>query len=234
LVNITDDKISLVNDGDAGVKIARNHFERKADKWTVRENQVKQYLDNNNYDQQLTFKTQAVMQPQNTKDKNLEEMLFGKNEQLSKTNDELQKKNYELEEKLLEKDNEVKNLSTSIEQLTEDYGKLTAKHNALLIYASDLQKKLDIYQIELVEKRDEILSFKKSDMGKIIQEKERLFKITEKELAYYKGEVNKLKSACPNSFTTPGNYKSDFKFDNHLLDNYVQENKRLKRLVYSS
>jgi hypothetical protein len=185
----------------------------------VKETNIKHHSDN----PQLTFKTQ---------EKGFDNVLYGKNEQLSKMNESLEKKNFELEEKLVEKSNEVNRLNNIAEQLTEDYGKLTAKHNALLIYASDLQKKIDMYQIELVEKRDEILNVKKSDWGKIIQEKDKLLKIVENELKYYKQEFNNMKSEHPNSFSNPTNLRVDFMFDSHLLENYVHENKRLKRIVF--
>jgi hypothetical protein len=222
--NITDDKISLVND-DTQVKPVRNHFERK-----VLEDKrglpiINKGVDNN---PQMTFKTQDHRETHN---KAFDDVLYQKNEQLSKSNEALERKNFELEEKLVERGNEAQRINGVIEQLTEDYGKLTAKHNALLIYASDLQKKIDLYQIELVEKRDEILTAKQSDWGKVIQEKDKLFKIIENEMNFYKQELNSVKSKHPTGFSNNNNLRVDFGIDNHLLENYLQENKKLKRLV---
>jgi hypothetical protein len=217
---VTDDKISLVND-ESQIKIARNHFENKKINFE-KEKKAKIYIEN--YADPVTFKTQP-------KEKHFEDMLYSKNEQLSKMVETLERKNFELEEKLMDRNNEVMRLNNTIEQLTEDYGKLTAKHNALLIYASDLQKKIDIYQIELVEKRDEVLSFKKSEWGKLLAEKDKMLKLVENELTFFKKEVGNLKSRTN---TNSSNLRTDFNnmLDTHLLDNYLQENKKLKRLVF--
>ena len=90
-------------------------------------------LDTNNVNtnNEVTFKKQS-------------EDFTKKINKLTQEKDEMNKKITELENTVTSKTNEVKKVSDLFDQLTEEYSKLNSKHNALMIYASDLQKKVDI------------------------------------------------------------------------------------------
>ena len=158
------------------------------------------------------------------------EDLMIKNENLSNANSNLEKKNVELEEKLLKSTNELKKSGNNFEQVNEEYSKLNAKHNALMIYASDLQKKVDLLEIELNEKKEELARFKTLDWGKLIIERDNLIKILQTDLYLYKGELNTIKSNIMND--QKGGYANDMtKRMDSLMDNFLIENKKFKKIV---
>ena len=203
--SIKDEKISLVND-DTFFKTARNHLQKKDEVKESPQFKVK--------------KEESDSQPKINQNGKMYEDLFNKNEQLFKKCENYEKKNTELEELFLDKNNEVKKLNNKLEQVTEEYNKLLAKHNALLIYSSDLQKKIDIVELEFSDIKEELISYKKSDWGKLLQERDKIIRINEKELNFYKQEINNIKS----------NIKTDKRLDS-LLDNYLHDNKKFRKIV---
>ena len=59
------------------------------------------------------------------------------------------KKNEELQKIIETKTEEVNKINDLFDQLSEEYSKLNSKHNTLIVYASDLQKKVDLMSIEI-------------------------------------------------------------------------------------
>jgi hypothetical protein len=157
------------------------------------------------------------------------EEIYVKLEKLTKENDDLSKKNLDLEGQILHKSNELKKICNSSDSLNEEYLKLTAKHNALLIYASDIQKKVDSLEVEIIDKNREIEKYKGSDWGKLITEKENLIRVLQNEVSIYKTEIQKIKS---NLLSTGKGYVSDItKRIDSLLEIYLNENKKYKKIL---
>ncbi len=183
----------------------------------------------NNPDLNVTFKNSKSKEKDTERKTKLYEELYLKIEKLTHDNENLSKKNYELEEKLLEKNNEIKKMSNDIEHMTEEYSKLIAKHNALLIYASDIQKKCDLMEIEISEKKEEIAKYQQSDWGKLLLERDVMIKALGNDISYYKGEIAKIKA---NLLSNQPQYANDLtKRIDSLLDSYLQENKKYKKIV---
>lgn len=165
------------------------------------------------------------------KNTKLYEELYAKIENFSKENENISNHNYELEEKILEKTNECKKLTNSLDQINEEYAKLNAKHNALLIFASDLQKKVDYLEIQVSEKNEELQRYTGMDWGKLLLEKENTVKVLQSDLNLYKQELQKIKANLLSN-SQKGGYVNDItKRIDSLLDTYVQENKKLKKVM---
>ena len=101
----------------------------------------------------------------------------------------------ELTDDLNKKITELKKMTNLFDELNEEYSKLNAKHNALMVYASDIQKKLDLNNIELSQLKNKCHSNEETD--KIINEKEKVISILQNEINYYKklcGKKNVLNS----------------------------------------
>jgi chromosome segregation ATPase len=176
--------------------------------------------ENNNTNLNMTF---------NGNSSNVE--LFNHIEKMKKEIEYLNNRNTELEGVLLEKSNQIKKVSNTNDNITEEYNKLSAKHNALLIYSSDIQKKLDLCEIELNEKKEENDKILNCDWGKLLAQRDNIIKILKNELVYYKQEFNNLKN-----FVTGIENKKHLTDDNMkridvLLENYLQENKKYKKMV---
>ena len=117
---------------------------------------------------------------------------------------EIYNKNNLLQIELKSKNNEIKNLTSLYNQLQDNYNKLNAKHNALMIYASDIQKKNDVLELEIQEKniiisesnlskenKDEIEP--KINMNKLLNEKEAMITHLQEENQLYKNNLEKIK-----------------------------------------
>jgi hypothetical protein len=159
------------------------------------------------------------------------EDLMIKLERLTKENENYEKRILEMESRLLERSNECKKSSNSIEQVTEEYAKLTAIHNALLIYSSDLQKRADLMEIELSNQKSELERYLNIDWGKLLLEKESTIKLLQTDVQYYKQEIAKFKSIHINNsggkqYSTDMNKRID-----SLLETYLNENKKYKKAV---
>lgn len=153
---------------------------------------------------------------------------FYKNEKIK-----FEKRNLQVEKELQEKNEEIKKLNTILENNNIEFAKLNSKHNGLLLYASDLQKKVENLDIELLERTQEINKFKSTDWGKLLHERDQLIKILQNDLVFYKSELNKIKTTL--GFSNTGNTKANplelaSRVDN-LIDNYIVENKKFKRIV---
>jgi chromosome segregation ATPase len=140
-----------------------------------------------------------------------------------------EKRNLEVEKNLSEKNEEIKKITENLEKNKEEFSKLNSKHNGLLLYASDLQKKIEIIDIELLEKKQEINKFSSSDWGKLLTEKDQVIKILQNDIAFYRNEVNKIKNFLGvNKKMIPIDLAKRF---DHLIDSYIAENKKYKRIV---
>ena len=102
-----------------------------------------------------------------------------------------------------------------------------------MVYASDLQKKVDILNIELADAK--LLTEKNKDVNKIISEKDSLIIILQNEINYYKNQIQKEKSNNNNN-----NFQQIQSFQDNdiinqkldlLLENYSKENKKLKEKI---
>jgi len=119
------------------------------------------------------------------------------NNQKNSLYNELYNKNKLLEIELKGKNNEIKNLTDIYNQLKDNYNKLNAKHNALMIYASDIQKKNDVLELEIQNKEskisENIQNKDESSINKILLEKDSLISHLEEENQLYKEQLDKIK-----------------------------------------
>ena len=110
---------------------------------------------------------------------------------------EIYNKNNLLESELKGKNNEIKNLTELYNQLQDNFNKLNAKHNALMIYASDIQKKNDVLELEIQNKDVKISEIfsnnNEPNLNKLLAEKESLINHLEEENQLYKEQLSKIK-----------------------------------------
>ena len=222
---IYDKKINLVNENE--ISFARmNHFQNNNTYNTFNENNNTN-MNNNNIknDENLNNNTN-----------NLEKSLQNKIEDLEKKNidtenekENLAKKNDELNEELNKKINELKKMTNLFDELNEEYSKLNSKHNALMVYASDIQKKLDLANIEISQIKKK--AYDNEEIDKIINEKENIISILQNEVNYYKKlcgkKINLNYNTFPMSDFNNNNININQKLDS-LIDKYITENKKLK------
>ena len=223
---IYDKKINLVNENE--ISFARmNHFQNNNTYNTFNENNNTNMNNNNNIknDENLNNNTN-----------NLEKSLQNKIEDLEKKNidtenekENLAKKNAELNEDLNKKINELKKMTNLFDELNEEYSKLNSKHNALMVYASDIQKKLDLANIEISQIKKK--AYDNEEIDKIINEKENIISILQNEVNYYKKlcgkKINLNYNTFPMSDFNNNNITNNQKLDS-LIDKYITENKKLK------
>ena len=186
-------------------------------------------LDTNNVNtnNEVTFKKQS-------------EDFTKKINQLTQEKEEMNKKITELENTVTSKTNEVKKVSDLFDQLTEEYSKLNSKHNALMIYASDLQKKVDILEIDL---QDAKANEQNKDFVKVLSEKDSLITILQNEIQYYKDQLKNKSQFNISNYPQQSGYSSMNNNNNiqensilvkkidELTENYIKENKKLKEKI---
>ena len=185
-------------------------------------------LDTNNVNtnNEVTFKKQS-------------EDFTNKINKLTQEKDEMNKKITELENTVTSKTNEVKKVSDLFDQLTEEYSKLNSKHNALMIYASDLQKKVDILEIDL---QDAKANEQNKDFVKVLSEKDSLITILQNEIQYYKDQLKNKSQFNISNYPQQSGYSSMnnnniqensilVKKIDELTENYIKENKKLKEKI---
>ena len=139
---------------------------------------------------------------------------------------EIYDKNSILEKKLNEKTNELQNITTLYEELNDKYNKLNAKHNALMIYASEIQKKNDTLELNYKEAKTQLLLYDNQDISKIIKEKEKMISHLQEENNIYKNELSKIK----NSLINPNNPNIN---DNLtvLMNDYLRQITKYKQII---
>ena len=118
-----------------------------------------------------------------------------------------------LESTVYMKQAELDSVSMSFAQLNDEFNKLNAKHNALLQYASDIQKKNDFLELTIKEKNAQIEKLEKNDNNRILLEKEAMIKILQNENMFYNTELQKIKQ-CFNSQNV--NYQLDLLINEYL------------------
>ena len=90
-------------------------------------------------------------------------------------------------------------LPLSFAQLNDEYNKLNAKHNALLQYASSLQKKNDFLEFTLKERDMKIKELESASSNmQLLNEKDAMIKLLQNENVFYNNELQKIKT-CFNS-----------------------------------
>ena len=99
----------------------------------------------------------------------------------------------------------------------------------MLIYASDIQKKCDILELENQEKHEELNRLKALDWGRLLLERDNVIKILQQDVGFFKNELNTIKSNLLSSQKLYGNDLTK-RMDN-LLENYLMENKKYKKIV---
>ena len=225
---IFDKKINLVNENE--ISFARmNHFQNNNTQKNFDKNNNKNYNEYNSNDLYTDNNNNIYIENENNNNNN-EQILQKKIDELEKRNleietekEELTKKNSELTDDLNKKITELKKMTNLFDELNEEYSKLNAKHNALMVYASDIQKKLDLSNIELSQLKNKCHANEETD--KIINEKENVIAILQNEINYYKKLCGKNNNFNYN--TIPQNDVGQ-KLDS-LIDKYINENKKLKQ-----
>ena len=222
---IFDKKINLVNENE--ISFARmNHFQTNNKTLTKNSNNLKIEDNNNNYMEN------EINNYNENNDNNNEKILQNKIDELEKKileieneREELNKKNMELTDDFNKKLGELKKMTNLFDELNEEYSKLNAKHNALMVYASDIQKKLDLSNIELSQIKNKCHG--NEDTDKIINEKENIIAILQNEVNYYKKLCVKNNNFNYNAFPQ-NDFNINHKLDS-LIDKYISENKKLKQ-----
>ena len=223
---IFDKKINLVNENE--ISFARmNHFQTNNKTLTKNSNNLKIEDNNNNY-----MENEINNYNENNDNNNNEKILQNKIDELEKKileieneKEELNKKNIELTDDFNKKLGELKKMTNLFDELNEEYSKLNAKHNALMVYASDIQKKLDLSNIELSQIKNKCHG--NEDTDKIINEKENIIAILQNEVNYYKKLCGKNNNFNYNAFPQ-NDFNINHKLDS-LIDKYISENKKLKQ-----
>ena len=227
---IFDKKINLVNENE--ISFARmNHFQNNNTQKNFDKNNNKNYNEYNSNDLYTDNNNNIYIENENNNNNN-EQILHKKIDELEKRNseietekEELTKKNSELTDDLNKKITELKKMTNLFDELNEEYSKLNAKHNALMVYASDIQKKLDLSNIELSQLKNKCKCHANEETDKIINEKENVIAILQNEINYYKKLCGKNNNFNYN--TIPQNDVGQ-KLDS-LIDKYINENKKLKQ-----
>lgn len=136
---------------------------------------------------------------------------------------DLYKSKGDLEVKVKDKSKEIDNITLLYEQMNEKYNKLLAKHNALMLYSSNIQKKNDILEITIQEKNEKVTQLTSQDLGKLLQEKEEMIKLIQNENRFYSAELQKLKIEVANQ-----------NIAHHLdqiINDYLVQISNLKRVI---
>ena len=165
-------------------------------------NQMTQIIEESNPDMQSNT---LLLSSNNFNNQKLQKInpsqIQGQNQSLYQ---ELYNKNNLLQIELKSKNNEIKNLTSLYNQLQDKYNKLNAKHNALMIYASDIQKKNDVLELDIQEKNiiisDKNISKENNDeiepninLNKLLTEKEAMINHLQEENQLYKTNLDKIK-----------------------------------------
>lgn len=230
-IPIKDNKISLVN-SDTYQYAKVNHFANvnnniESPKFNNSSNVIKEeinYDSNNNYisEEEDTLKDSANVNHINNS------LINNIKPQSTSLYQEIYKQNSTLDNKLKEKSSELSNISSLYEQLNDKFSKLNAKHNALMIYASDIQKKNDTLNLLIKEKNDAIASFNAQPLSKQLKEKDALISHLQSENEIYKKELDNLKR---NLLEQNNSNLSIADLLNKLCDEYLKENLKYKQII---
>ena len=217
--NNEEDNVNIKN-YENGINDINNNEEENIDE-EINNSQENNYINNNNNNKIIQNKNQMTqIIEESNPDMQSNTLLLSSNnlinQKIQKTNtnqnqtqnpslyQEIYNKNNLLEIELKSKNNEIKNLTELYNQLQDNYNKLNAKHNALMIYASDIQKKNDVLELEIQEKNIKLTEQKNinddSDkiepnfnMSKLLSEKDAMINHLEEENQLYKSNLEKIK-----------------------------------------
>ena len=216
--NIHDGKISLVNENDYQ-QPRINHFKNKNQMMmtpsyhnAIMEDTNNDNNNNNNNINELHKQIEDINKEKENCSKQLTVLLNDKDV---------------LTQQLQSKNEEINKINDLFNQLTEEYKTLNSKHNALMIYASDLQKKVDLQDLELSEYRTN--NSNNRDFAKIISEKDNIITLLQNEANYYKEQLQRFQFNLNNQSNMNSDYNSNQinkKLDT-LLEKYMKENKKL-------
>ena len=167
------------------------------------QNQMTQIIEESNPDMQSNT---LLLSSNNLMNQKIQRTNLNQNQgQNPSLYQEIYNKNNLLEIELKGKNNEIKNLTELYNQLQDNYNKLNAKHNALMIYASDIQKKNDVLELEIQEKNIKISESNNinedndsnispnMNMNKLLIEKEAMISHLQEENQLYKTNLEKIK-----------------------------------------
>ena len=246
---IYDQKINLVNENE--LSFARmNHFQNNTN-MDKKNDFLNNKYNNNNRSYNNNFKNGTTnnkdnynvednynyINNENNNYNNSEQLNNNKIEDLEKRNLELENekedllnKNNEINEELNKKTSELQKMTNLFDELNAEYSKLNSKHNTLLKYSSDIQKKLDLSNIELSQIKKKVHGNEETD--RIINEKDNIISILQNEINYYKKLCGKNNHFNYNTFPVSDNniYNNimNQKLDS-LIEKYISENKKLKQ-----
>ena len=234
-IPFNDEKISLVNENMRPSII--NHFQNKA---LFKESNFQNFKNENENNQIQNDEYESKNNRINIQDhiKNINNIKNNEEQKLDiyKSNDTIVFQNgsddyikqitinnqNEILKELEEKKKELKKMTELFDQLSLEYSKLNAKHNALMVYASDLQKQVDLYTID---NKNKISQIEIDDISnRIIQEKENIISVLQNQVNYYKNNYNSLNQ---NYFMTSSSLNLQKQLDD-LTNHYINENKKLK------
>ena len=155
-------------------------------------------------------------------------------DELEKRIDVLDKEKQEINLALNDKINELKQMTVLFDELNEEYSKLNSKHNALMVYASDIQKKLDLSNIKINDYKKKNYLYNEKEFNKILNQKNNMISILQNEVNFYKDLCNKknIQQEIPFSFNQQMNNSNNQQLNNKLntiSDVFINENKKLKK-----
>ena len=155
-------------------------------------------------------------------------------DELEKRIDILDKEKQEINLALNDKSNELKQMTVLFDELNEEYSKLNSKHNALMVYASDIQKKLDLSNLKINDYKKQNYLYNEKEFNKILNQKNNMISILQNEVNFYKDLCNKknIQQEIPFSFNQQMNNSNNRQLNNKLntiSDVFINENKKLKK-----
>ena len=153
-------------------------------------------------------------------------------DELEKRIENLDKEKQEINLALNDKINELKQMTVLFDELNEEYSKLNSKHNALMAYASDIQKKLDLSNLKINEYKKQ--NYNEKEFNKILNQKNNMISILQNEVNFYKDLCNKrnIQQEMPFSYNQQMYNNNSQQLNNKLntiSDVFINENKKLKR-----
>ena len=98
-----------------------------------------------------------------------------------------------IKSQILLKNTQLETMNLNYNELRNEYNKLYAKYDALIHYASDLQKKNDLLETEIKQHKKYIYSLENTENGKNLLNKDKIIKILQSENNFYNNELKKLK-----------------------------------------
>jgi hypothetical protein len=123
---------------------------------------------------------------------------------------------------------ELKKMTNLFDELNEEYSKLNSKHNDLIKYTSDIQKKLGLANEEISElklKYNKYNIIDENNLNELLKQKDDIVQILQNEVNFYKDLCNKKGISLYNE---EENNKLNSKL-NTISNIFVNENNKLKK-----